>query len=326
MHLRNFFGKLPNELLMMIKEEIPESDLRTHTCFYNACSHFAALYGNERNAERFFEKAYILSGLGLGPDEEPGHISWINLATRIIRQDGFCDHPECGGTRLDENAELMLISEFKPNEPYWSSLNIYGHDEDDNLDYPDENENDLQASLIPNPLFEHVAFSEQEKKSPEEETFFQYSTGTCAKNTSRLHLHPIATRSFATFPPVCTAWVVGCDDVVIKPMNKFGLTVWDVVASMQSKLDTSLQAFAIYNLLDIDEVDYKEAFPPGCDLKDIIHALLTYRRFLTHFRWNGLYCDNWVRWPSLYVLYEVAKQLPTVEEGRKETAPALAST
>ncbi|KAI0785584.1 hypothetical protein C8Q75DRAFT_893793 [Abortiporus biennis] len=330
MKCKSSLDKLPNELLTMIKEEIPESDLRTHTCFYNASSHFAALYGNEKNVERFFEKAYILSGLGISPDEDFTSISWVNLATRIIREDGFCDHPECGGNRLEKNAELMSRPEFESDEPYWSSLKIYGEEYDEFLgdDEDDEDYISLASDLVVNPLFQYVTFSEHSTKhwiddddAPEEESFLRYANrygqGAVTTNLPRLDSHPIATRSFATFPPVRTTMLVFWEDISVDtPRNSFGLTVWDVVVQVHSILDETLKATSLSELLK--NVDYREAFRPGCDLRDIIDAISNFRGFLSYFRWNGLDYDEWDRCPIIYMIYEVAKELPTAEEKKKK--------
>ncbi|KAI0785569.1 hypothetical protein C8Q75DRAFT_809168 [Abortiporus biennis] len=145
---RNILDSFPGELFLYIKEQIPDCDLRTHVCFYNASPYFAASYGNNENKERLFEKAYIMSGLGILPHEDPKSISWVDLATRIILEDGFCDHPECGGSRLEQNVELMSRPDLMPTEPYWSNLKIYRK----LFSYVEDN-------LKVNPLLSNVTFS-----------------------------------------------------------------------------------------------------------------------------------------------------------------------
>ena len=95
----------PTELLSIIKSHIPLEDLRTNVCFYRACHLFAALFGPETTQLSFWESSCLLSGLGCLPGETPHSISWKSIAFECIDMDGFCDHPECGGARLNANGE-----------------------------------------------------------------------------------------------------------------------------------------------------------------------------------------------------------------------------
>ncbi|KAI0785583.1 hypothetical protein C8Q75DRAFT_320276 [Abortiporus biennis] len=291
---RRSLYSLPNELLSMIKAEIPESDLRTHTCFYNVSRHFAALYGSERNVERFFEKAYILSGLGILPKENHKNISWVDLATQIIIEDGFCDHPECGGSRLDANAELMSRLEFKPAVPYWSSLEIYGSSFEFEGDIKDEVSDDPPgknrysgSNLELNPLFKSfISFTERYTSSsgtgPYKDSLLRYPV---PQNTiSHLHSHPIASRSFATFPPVCTAFIYfRCDRDAVIPMNIFGVTVWDVISQIHEMIDNDLPVSALVDLLNDVKNRRHDSFRPSCDIIQTLNAIGTFRGFINYF-------------------------------------------
>lgn len=94
---------LPTELLAVIRSNIPQEDLRTNVCFYNTCPRFASLFGSEMAQNTFWEGACLLSGLGCLPGELPRRVSWKSIALDVIERDGFCDHPECGGNRLESN-------------------------------------------------------------------------------------------------------------------------------------------------------------------------------------------------------------------------------
>lgn len=101
----------PVELLAMIKDFIPQYDLRTQVCFYEAFPPItSSLYGDEEQEERFWETACVQCGLGLLPEEtlNPQDVKWKKIAFECIDNDGFCDHEECGGARLDINGELNL--------------------------------------------------------------------------------------------------------------------------------------------------------------------------------------------------------------------------
>lgn len=106
---KSIFSVLPVELLAIIKSNIPQEDLRTNVCFYNTCHCFASLFGSETAQKPFWEGSCLLAGIGLFSDESPRTVSWKSIAFDIIEQDGFCDHPECGGTRLDSNGTHSLV-------------------------------------------------------------------------------------------------------------------------------------------------------------------------------------------------------------------------
>ena len=90
--------KLPPELLRIVKEHIPVSDLRTHVCYYNTCRAVASFYGTEEQQEAFWRKSCSLCGICLVKDT-----SWKDVAFDCISKDGFCSHPDCGGALLDWN-------------------------------------------------------------------------------------------------------------------------------------------------------------------------------------------------------------------------------
>ncbi|GBE87399.1 hypothetical protein BKA93DRAFT_810234 [Sparassis latifolia] len=98
---RSYFDVLPNELLNVIKGNIHKKDLRMHVCFYKSSSR--ALYGRDD----FRKKLCWLNGLGLMPGEIYYCVSWRLIAFECIEEDGFCDHPKCGGRRLEQNGACM---------------------------------------------------------------------------------------------------------------------------------------------------------------------------------------------------------------------------
>lgn len=96
---------LPNELLLLVKEFIADSDLRTHVCFYNTCRTTAAFYGDSSQQAEFWRRACVLSGIGwLKADS-----SWKEIAFETIAKDGFCAHPHCGGALLESNGEYRCV-------------------------------------------------------------------------------------------------------------------------------------------------------------------------------------------------------------------------
>lgn len=93
--------KLPNELLLLVKEYISLADLRTHVCYYHTCKTVASFYGDSSQQAEFWRRSCTLAGIGwLKADS-----SWKEIAFETIAKDGFCSHPRCGGALLDWNGE-----------------------------------------------------------------------------------------------------------------------------------------------------------------------------------------------------------------------------
>ncbi|KAI0798641.1 hypothetical protein BC629DRAFT_1501471 [Irpex lacteus] len=112
-------AKLPVELLLLVKEHILLSDLRTHVCFYNTCRTIAAFYGDNSQQNAFWRRACALSGIGW----LRGDSSWKEIALETIAKDGFCTHPHCGATLLGWNAayveRAMHNHDWDPEEGAW---------------------------------------------------------------------------------------------------------------------------------------------------------------------------------------------------------------
>ncbi|KAI0785585.1 hypothetical protein C8Q75DRAFT_735448 [Abortiporus biennis] len=320
MQSRSIVLTLPNELLSMIKGNFPDYDLRTHIFFYNASPRFAALYGTEQDAESFFEKTYILCGLGLLPNEHPESTSFIQLATRIMLTDGCCDHPECGVARLERNMILMTRKKhmvgFK--QPYWSNLRIYGRDLGTMSPEIDEYDGD---DLKINPLFKYVKFGEDplwvtRSSILEEDTYLRYPAPHESGQKSLIHEdHPIAARSFATFPPVRRVYTIFPMENPASPggaENDHGVTVWDILNDVHQVLDIEMEVNSLVTLLD--RVKYNEVFRPGCDLREMMDSFGTFRGFLNYFRWDGFQYEEYSENPAFIMRHAVAKRFLTVEE------------
>ena len=98
-------SRLPVELLLVIKEYIPLSDLRTHVCFYHTCRAIASFYGDTSQQNAFWRRSCALAGIGW----LKGDSSWKEIAFETIARDGFCSHPHCGGTLLTWNGEPSTV-------------------------------------------------------------------------------------------------------------------------------------------------------------------------------------------------------------------------
>lgn len=98
-------GRIPDELILMIREAISEPDLQTHVCFLRSCSQIAALYGTEARWNAFFRHACWPPRMACMSGEDPDLVSWTDIAVDVITRDGFCTHPKCGGLLPENNGE-----------------------------------------------------------------------------------------------------------------------------------------------------------------------------------------------------------------------------
>lgn len=89
----------PLELLFLIKDHIPEVDLRAHVCF----SQVLGRASKEVYSDMYWEKACVRFGLTTVGGEDAASTSWRDFTYDIIKRDGFCDHPQCGVRRLEQN-------------------------------------------------------------------------------------------------------------------------------------------------------------------------------------------------------------------------------
>jgi len=53
--------------------------------------------------EGFWKRACFLAGIGVVSGEDPDLVSWFRIAEECITMDGFCGHPQCGGSLLEYN-------------------------------------------------------------------------------------------------------------------------------------------------------------------------------------------------------------------------------
>lgn len=75
---------LPLDLLLMVKDSIPKSDLRTHVCFHDSFPLVRSrLYGTKQRQQAFWQTACMLSGVGMIKEEEcPDDVDWREVALR----------------------------------------------------------------------------------------------------------------------------------------------------------------------------------------------------------------------------------------------------
>ncbi|KAI0960403.1 hypothetical protein AcW1_004926 [Taiwanofungus camphoratus] len=224
--------RIPNELVLIIIEAIPKSDLRTHVCFYQTCPRIAALYGTETERNAFFRRACWLAGLGCMPGEDPDQVSWTDIAVDVIKRDGFCKHPKCGRSLLDHNAVCLAECGDSHTLPEVSP--------------------DLHG------IFPLISLTVEERAgTPAHLNAILLSEDG---QHTELYSHPLAIRSFATFP-IGTRYHFSSFIGMHPPMvqRDSGITVWDIQTALQKRLRKRLKIDGVF-----EEFIVRNCLTPRC--------------------------------------------------------------
>ncbi|KAH8107833.1 hypothetical protein BXZ70DRAFT_1003264 [Cristinia sonorae] len=297
------------ELVHMIKEAIPASDLRTHVCFYKAFPLVTPfIYGTQQRQAAFWESACLLSGLGLVEGEtDPGEVDWKRVGFECVEKDGFCEHPGCGGALLDFNAEQTAKLGWS-SDVSWKTLEIVRSNMGDE---GEETASEEELSCIQDVeccrLFKYLRFERNSwggawynaiaGHAVKDDAWLFYPARS--KQTPRQQRltrdHSLATRSFASFPVFSFIQVVFLP-APVSVANKWGVTVWDVQLEMKRGLDEDmtkkLTVFDLTDSLDITRAEEVErAFPPGTSLSAMLKSLRTRRGIQETFPLDGLEYD-----------------------------------
>ncbi|RPD58942.1 hypothetical protein L226DRAFT_536493 [Lentinus tigrinus ALCF2SS1-7] len=228
---------LPPEVLLITKNHIPVSDLRTHVCLYLSSPVFAALYDSDPHADRFWTRACWDCGIWRLPEEDlAAVVDWRLIAVDCIQKDGFCKHPQCGEALLEYNRECMQEVEGDIDEPF-QPVHI-------TEEYGGE-------SLIPHRAFGKIRF----RPESEVNLFNRYdleldaylrkdeSSRDVEDNRTYLEEHPLLARSFATFVPTSSIFLVdlaGFGRSQYKMETWRPITVYDVLSIIHQSLDKGL--------------------------------------------------------------------------------------
>ncbi|KAI0714167.1 hypothetical protein C8T65DRAFT_644950 [Cerioporus squamosus] len=233
--------RLPTEILLLIRDLIDHSDLRTHVSYYLSSKKVAALYDTEEDADEFWELACWYCGLGLTPSDEDAGRLWRDVAIECIKQDGFCTLPGCGENLLCQNRHEMEQA-------------IYHHDLAPLDVYLDM---DRGVVFQVHPALEKVRFTRRHNTAlMQDATFSESNTASIGSSFfegSSPHVlggHPLLYRSFATFAPATKMTfrpIAGrlLDGHRLSRTN--ALTVYDVLQAIHADLDRPL---TVQNLAD----------------------------------------------------------------------------
>ena len=106
MDLRSSLLRLPNELLLLIKDSIDHTDLLAHVCYYQLHSRTRACYASDDSKGTLWQTLLYENGLGIA-SFDPRISSILGLrqtAVECAEHAWQCKHPACGSARLQKNS------------------------------------------------------------------------------------------------------------------------------------------------------------------------------------------------------------------------------
>ncbi|GJF00717.1 hypothetical protein PsYK624_170150 [Phanerochaete sordida] len=299
---------LANELLLLLRDNLEPDDLLAHACYYLLHPRTRACYAAYDNDPRFWTSLLFESGLAASCCEaDPSGVVWRRMAIECAEHAWECKHSACGIQRLEENrARLQRARELRDPE-LWDGCSP--------LDTTDADK--VAIRIQQNPLFEWIDFNSAFPPVHLPDRMRSILIGACAflretlddnsgwLPTDLIGLHPVACRSFATFPPINILAIRedllnrGKDLIVT---NIHGATVLDALTALSTILEVEMDADDIDALVDFEiwpEYEYNDwesdsepgPFPWGWPLK---HAAWTARRVGNLFQlaqWTGFNFD-----------------------------------
>ncbi|KIP03041.1 hypothetical protein PHLGIDRAFT_16137 [Phlebiopsis gigantea 11061_1 CR5-6] len=110
---QGLLGMLPNELVLMIREAYPASDLVFHARFDQLSEHVPRLYDADTD---FWRRLCYSNGIGCLKNEESRMMNWKALALECELHTRICYQPGCGEAKLSENT-TWTSNRLRQKEP-----------------------------------------------------------------------------------------------------------------------------------------------------------------------------------------------------------------
>ncbi|KAI0794382.1 hypothetical protein C8Q74DRAFT_1248412 [Fomes fomentarius] len=204
---------LPIELLVKIVKLVPQDDLCTHIWFYQSSPAAAATY--DFVGDGFWKDACLDSGLGFVPqlDKEDSETCWRDIVMDCVKHDAACKRSECGLSLLRTNRKLVAL--------------------------PRRHDQVKTHDALQGITFEDVPWIKDILRDTRLRMDTRAHRAYAINNPVHLGCHPMAYRSFATFPPQEQLRVerIGFkfykeSNRMIPVENKFGVTVYDVIRTI----------------------------------------------------------------------------------------------
>ena len=276
-HSASMLDSFPVELLFLIKDQIPEIELRTHVCFSQVLGRATKTVYNDA----YWERACVRFGLGLAADEDAEKVCWRDVVYDLIRVDGFCTHPQCGVSRLEQNCKSFseycdqLRVSCGSTDRAMSKIYMKDFTRKSLTEVLDgHSPYTFSGFITTNTLFANLEFNQDAFTHAINDGYLlvRGSQMNSFDPGSPLSRHPIACRSFATFPPSSTFQLATLGSFPIIH-NPHGVTVWDVFAAVQSRYGSAVDA-------SLHHADHQSRF--RLDSVDTVYRMHEYLRYVDY--------------------------------------------
>ncbi|GJF00714.1 hypothetical protein PsYK624_170120 [Phanerochaete sordida] len=315
--------RLPAELLLHIRDHLGPSDLLGHASYYQLHPRTQACYAAYDDNSHFWIALLFENGLAVSSFEaNASGVGWRKAALECAEHARACAHPACGMQRLEANRARLQEERSSWEREDWDGQSP--------LDTAHATE--FADRITQNHLFELIGFNCEFPPPDLPEDIRGFLVGACAflrespgsddgwLPTDLVGRHPIASRSFSTFPPVQYFSIAEdilerYEDMVVR--NCRGATVHDTLTALSTLLGREMDREDIDGLLNISTWPAHEhgilasdwdseprAFPHEWPLA---HARRTATRMGNLFqltRWKGFHLGDVYGEPTAFLDFE----------------------
>ncbi|GJE99950.1 hypothetical protein PsYK624_162260 [Phanerochaete sordida] len=251
------FLDLPNELLLFIKNDLGR-DLVAHVCYFKLCARTEACYDDVGAPSAFWKRLVRANGLGLSQLETETVTCWRKIAFQCAEHAQACEHPACGERTLEDNR--LLVQKAEAEWPYWNVLEAVPYRLPRVLTR-------LYRAEYSSTIFSHIDFTNEFPSPLHSELRRAVDITKCAflrpeiarqwRVSDVMQNHPIALRSFASFPPVDGMKLINprpfeidgsLSDRLLETDSPGGITVHDFLIMLSEYLGRAMSCFELYEL------------------------------------------------------------------------------
>lgn len=269
---------LPNELLHAIREHIGPRDLLAHVAFLLTCPRTSACYAMTATPPGFWRKLLRASGLGLSTVEKDTERRCKRIGVECAKHAWACPDPACGMARFEGNR--ALVHKAEQGWPNWDIEKAVAPQEVQEHAKGEIKTNGIFARLSFNNRFPVTAFSDARRGRHIQECAFIRQAAPGWSSTDLIKHHPIARRSFATFPALTTMCILNLADNPSYPYgldiaNPAGVTVHDYLIAVSEILGERMSCDLLWDWLQYVRGvpdDQDEIFPDSWAYCDVLLA------------------------------------------------------
>ncbi|GJE99931.1 hypothetical protein PsYK624_162070 [Phanerochaete sordida] len=293
---------LPNELLLAIKAHIDPADLLTHACYHQLCERTEACYDDSAAEPGFWRALVRANGLGLHALEGDSERTWVRVGVQCAEHAWTCREGACGVARLEDNRKLM-----QDTAKEWSEWD-FGR-----AVSPEESYAAWRRCIAANPLLGRLSFNSNFPVPFHAESELSRQVAKCAfirqqnlsgwSHDDLLASHPIALRSFATFPFLTHFKTLSFDNedfgsYRLQAENEHGITVHDYLITLSKILGKRMSCDQLDEFMDWANnmpKDREDIFPSTWGHRDVLKAASRVGSWFQLMNWTGITTGSRIR-------------------------------